>query len=56
MRISLCFVALLLATLSVGVVVSACGDDAVHITYIGDIDGSRMPPRLGRPDADGGGD
>jgi hypothetical protein len=50
MRISLCFVALLLGTLYVGVLAPGCSDDAAHVTYIGSIDASPIPPRLGRPD------
>jgi hypothetical protein len=50
MRISLCFVALLLGTLYVGVLAPGCSDDAAHVTYIGSIDASPIPPRLGRPE------
>jgi hypothetical protein len=39
----------LLSVVSVGSSVSGCGDDQTHVTYIGSIDASPAPPRLGRP-------
>jgi hypothetical protein len=56
MRISFCLVALVLGSLSVGLIASGCSDDAAHVTFIGPIEASPDPPRLGRPETDGGTD
>jgi hypothetical protein len=51
MRFSLWLLALIAGTLSAGVFSIGCSDDATHVTYLGPIDASPVPPRLGRPDA-----
>jgi hypothetical protein len=51
MRLSLWLLALVAGTLCFFALASGCSDDATHVTYLGPIDASPVPPRLGRPDA-----
>jgi hypothetical protein len=51
MRFSLCLLAMIVGALGLSALASGCSDDATHVTYIGPIDASPVPPRLGRPDA-----
>jgi hypothetical protein len=48
--------ALVVGTLCLGALAPGCSDDETHVTFIGPIDASPDPPRLGRPVTDGGAD
>jgi len=55
MRFSGWMIAMALSVIGVfSAAASGCSDEAVHVTFIGPIDASPTPPRLGRPESDGG--
>jgi hypothetical protein len=54
MRFSLWLLALVSGLLSLGALGFGCSDEPPHLTFMGPIGASPVPPRLGRPESDAG--